>query len=64
MSKTKNNLSKTSLEATKIDTRNTADFLKKAWKDLPSDFTFGERSLFIELAARLVKIDNSRDTVN
>ena len=31
--------------------------LKKAWEDLPPDFTEGERSLFIELAERLIRLD-------
>lgn len=43
----------------------TADLLKKAWKDLPPDFTMGERSLFIELAERLIRLsDVRRDIVN
>ena len=40
----------------------TVELLKKAWNDLPPDFTVGERSLFIEVAERLVKIaDASHD---
>ncbi len=43
----------------------TVDMLKRAWNQLPSDFTMGERSLFIELAERIIKVSDSRsDEVN
>jgi hypothetical protein len=35
----------------------TLSLLKKAWDDLPADFSINERSLFIEIAERLIKVD-------
>ena len=31
--------------------------LKKAWDGLPMDITTGERSLFIEIAEKLLRVD-------
>jgi hypothetical protein len=39
------------------NSKNTLNLLKRAWDDLPADFTTGERSLFIEIAERLIKAD-------
>ncbi|HVZ67179.1 MAG TPA: hypothetical protein VG917_02860 [Patescibacteria group bacterium] len=55
MSKPKFNF-KYSLENKNTDPYTSIEVLKKAWEDLPEDFTFGERSLFIELAERIIKI--------
>ena len=41
----------------------TAHLLKRAWKDLPPDFTMGERSLFIELAERLIHLSDVRKNI-
>ncbi len=38
--------------------------LKKAWNDLPADFTMGERSLFIELAERIIKLSGSETSTS
>ena len=35
----------------------TIKILKKAWDELPADFSTDERSLFIEIAERIIKID-------
>ena len=48
---------------TKIS-NDTVRTLKDAWDSLPSDFTFGERSLFIEVAERLIKLGDVKDTSN
>ncbi|HVT01281.1 MAG TPA: hypothetical protein VHE53_03570 [Patescibacteria group bacterium] len=47
---------KYTLENKDTDPYTSIEVLKKAWEDLPEDFTFGERSLFIELAERIIKI--------
>ncbi len=36
--------------------KETQELLEKVWNGLPSDFSFGERSLFIEVAERLIKL--------
>lgn len=41
--------------------KNTFQTLKQAWKELPPDFTMGERSLFIEIAERLIKAAGDSD---
>jgi hypothetical protein len=41
--------------------KDTVEMLKKAWDDLPTDFTMGDRSLFIEIAERLVKAADNND---
>ena len=56
MSKLKDILLKQELKLKGKSQNDTARVLKKAWHELPSDFTFGERSLFIELAERLLKL--------
>jgi hypothetical protein len=35
----------------------TLNLLKRAWEDLPAAFSMNERSLFIEIAERLIKVD-------
>ena len=42
--------------------RETREILEKAWNDLPSDLTFSERFLFIELAQRLIKLAGVSDS--
>lgn len=35
----------------------TLNTLQKAWNDLPPDFSSHERSLFIEIAERIIKVE-------
>lgn len=38
--------------------------LKNAWSSMPEDFTIGERSLFIELAEKIIKSSDSSTNLN
>lgn len=54
------NLSKNNSTEEKIP-RETLEILKKAWKDLPSDFTQSERVIFIEIAEKIIKISSAQE---
>ncbi len=42
----------------------TTHLLKKAWQQMPTDFSVDERFLFIEIAQKLIKIDENKDVSN
>lgn len=42
----------------------TTNLLKKAWQQMPTDLSVDERFLFIEIAQKLIKIDENKDVSN